>query len=101
RALCGGGRGFGGGFGIHLGHLPLRRIARTVSSNRMYIVPPRTVGLMRSPPGVATAAKIAIPRITLRRDDRSRADVRIPTRDSAARTVGNSISTRNASTHVA
>ena len=46
-------------------HLPLRRIATIVSSNRMYIVTPRTVGLTRSPPGVATAAKIAIPRMII------------------------------------
>ena len=36
----------------------------------MYIVPPRIVGLTRSPPGVATAAKTAIPRMTIRREDR-------------------------------
>ena len=41
-----------------VGHLPERRMKTTVNSNRMYIVPPSTIGLTRSPPGVATAAKI-------------------------------------------
>ena len=51
------------------GHRPLRRMNRIVSSNRTYIVPPSTNGLTRSPPGVATAAKIAMPRMTIRRDE--------------------------------
>ena len=54
-------------------------------------MPPRTNGLTRSPPGVATAEKIAIARITYRREAASAADVTIPTRDSAYRTIGNSI----------
>ena len=57
---------------VVVGHRPLRLMNRTVSSNRMYIVPPRTIGLTRSPPGVATAAKIAMPRMIIRRDVRSR-----------------------------
>ena len=42
---------------------------KIVSSYSRYIVPPRTNGLTRSPPGVATAEKIAMPRMTIRRDD--------------------------------
>ena len=41
-------------------------------------MPPRTIGLTMSPPGVATAAKIAMTRITIRRDARSRSDVAMP-----------------------
>ena len=37
------------------GHRPLRRMNRTVSSNRMYIVAMSAIGLTRSPPGVASA----------------------------------------------
>ena len=50
----------------------------TVSSNNTYIVMPRTNGLTRSPPGVATAEKIAIPRIVYRRAPRNRSELRIP-----------------------
>ena len=45
-------------------HRPVRRMNTTVSSNSRYIVPPSTNGLTRSPPGVATAEKMAMPRIT-------------------------------------
>ena len=41
---------------------------KMVPSNRRYIVSPRTIGLTRSPPGVIAAAKIAMPRIAIRRD---------------------------------
>ena len=54
--------GRGPGLGL-AGHRPLRRMNRTVNSNRMYIVPPRTNGLTRSPPGVTTAAKMEMPRM--------------------------------------
>ncbi len=43
---------------------------KTVPSNRMYIVPPRAIGLTRSPPGVMAAAKMAIPRMMTRRAPR-------------------------------
>ena len=43
------------------GQRPERRMNRTVSSNSRNIVPPRTNGLTRSPPGVATAEKIGDP----------------------------------------
>ena len=55
------------------------------------MVAPSTVGLTRSPPGVATVAKIAIPRKAIFRDDARRADVAIPTLDRAYRTIGNSM----------
>ena len=44
-------------------------------------MPPSTNGLTRSPPGVATAEKIAIPRMTIRREAASRCEVTMPTRD--------------------
>src|SRR5207249_704004 len=56
------------------GHRPLRRMNRTVSSNRMYMVPPSTNGLTRSPPGVATAAKMEMPRMMNRREEVSRCE---------------------------
>ena len=43
---------------------PPRAMNQVVASNRMYIVTPSTNGLTRSPPGVTTVAKTAIPRIT-------------------------------------
>ena len=78
------------------GHRPLRLMNRIVSSYRRYIVPPRTNGLTRSPPGVATAEKIAMPRITIRREDASRSEVTMPTRDSPTRRIGNSMTRPNA-----
>ena len=69
---------------------------RTVSSKSTYIVPPSTNGLTRSPPGVATAEKMAIPRITNRRDARSRSEVRIPTRDRPTSRIGNSMTSPKA-----
>src|SRR6185369_7907422 len=77
------------------GHRPLRLMNRTVSSYRTYIVPPRTKGLTRSPPGVATAAKTAMPRMTIRRDDASRCEVTIPTRERPTSRIGNSITSPN------
>ena len=47
-----------------LGHRPVRLMKKTVPSYSTYIVAPSTNGLTRSPPGVATAEKIAMPRIT-------------------------------------
>src|SRR3954447_3577449 len=79
-----------------LGHRPERRMNQTVISNRTYIVPPSTNGLTRSPPGVATAAKIAIPRITIRRDALRRAEDRMPTRDRPMSRIGNSMINPNA-----
>src|SRR3954453_7451983 len=81
-----------------LRYLPLRRMATMVPSYRMYIVTPSTNGLTRSPPGVAAAAKIAIPRIAIRRESLSRFDVTMPTRDRPYRRIGNSMirpNTRN------
>ena len=52
---------------------------------------PRTVGLTRSPPGVTAAEKIAIPRMTYRRDRDSRYELMIPTFERRTRTIGNSI----------
>ena len=60
------------------GHRPLRRMNRIVSSNRTYIVMPSTNGLTRSPPGVTTAEKIAMPRMTIRRIELSRCEVTMP-----------------------
>src|SRR5436190_218121 len=80
------------------GHLPLRLMNRSVSSNRMYIVLPRTIGLTMSPPGVTTAAKIEMPRMIIRREPLSRSDVTIPTRDRPTSRIGNSMinpNTRN------
>jgi hypothetical protein len=54
----------GHGLTGRLRHRPVRLMNCTVSSKSTYMVPPRANGLTRSPPGVATAAKIAIPRIT-------------------------------------
>ena len=54
-----------------------------VPSNSTYIVMPSTNGLTRSPPGVAAAAKIAIPRTAHPpRVATAAAEVTMPTRDS-------------------
>ena len=69
---------------------------RVVSSNRTYIVMPSTNGLTRSPPGVTTAAKIAIPKMTIRRAEASRCDVMMPTLERPTSRIGNSITRPNA-----
>ena len=59
--------------------------------------PPRTNGLTRSPPGVATAAKMAMPRIDVAARARAAGrEVRMPTRDRPTRRIGNSMTSPNA-----
>ena len=69
---------------------------KIVPSNRMYIVSPRTIGLTMSVPGVIAAAKIAIPRIAIRRARFSRSEVTMFTRDSPNSRIGNSRTRPNA-----
>ena len=45
---------------------------------------------------MATAAKIAMPRMTIRREDGSRSEVTIPTRDRPTSRIGNSMTSPNA-----